>query len=415
MRKGFKRLALIALVAIVVVASVVSSCGGGGGEKETNKILLGWLADQTGTSGTAFKEVSKGIDDYLAEMEASNPIPGVKIEVITYDTRLEYARFQQGYDWLAGEGIDVLLGYQPETPTVTLDDQEEDKIPQYNFSAWPANMDADWLYGYTYGMEWEARAAADYLVNQWWPTQGKGRALKLAFVNNPEYGSTVEYRKGLDWVVAQNPGEITLTSVGGSGGQSAWASEVAAIQNTDAVFMSAVGTSAGTFLRDAIARGYEGQMVASTISVLGIWPMVTSLVEKAKLDGLLIPHYYPLYTDDNEYSDYLNEMIEKYRPSEANALRRGTTWMSGWVTAQILAETVRKAAEAVGGKNVDGNAINDAFKEISIEIGGMPNITLEGRGGHHVLQAYCRMIQYDAAADDWYAINDWFLAPGFTM
>ena len=50
----------------------------------------------------------------------------------------------------------------------------------------------------------------------------------------------------------------------------------------------------------------------------------------------------------------------------------------------------------------------------NIEIGGMPNITLEGRGGHHVLQAYCRMIQYDAAADDWYAINDWFLAPGFT-
>ncbi len=91
--------------------------------------------------------------------------------------------------------MDVLLGYQPETPTVTLDDQAKDKIPQYNFSAWPADMDADWLYGYTYGYEWEARAAADYLVNQWWPTQGKNRALKLAHVGNPEYGSRASTRR----------------------------------------------------------------------------------------------------------------------------------------------------------------------------------------------------------------------------
>jgi len=412
MRKGFKGLALIALVAIVLVASVVSACGGGG-EKESKTITLGWLADRTGTSATAFKEVSKGIEDYMTEMEATNPIPGIEIEIITYDTRLEYARFSQGYEWLVSQGMDVLLGYQPETPTVTLQDQAEDKIPQYNFSAWPKDMDSDWLYGYTYGYEWESRAAVDYLLEQWWPTQGKTGPMKLAFVNNPEYGSTTEYRKGLDWVVAENPGEITLTSVGGGGSQTAWASEVGAIMDTDAIFISAVGTSAGTFLREATLRGYKGQIVASTISVLGIWPMIINLVDRTKLDGMLIPHYYPLYTDDNEYSDYLDEMIQKYRPSEAESLKKGTTWMSGWVTGTILSETIRLAADTVGSKNVDGSAINDAFKALDLKISDMPNITLEGRGGHHVLQAYCRMIQYKAAEDDWYAINDWFIAPGF--
>jgi ABC-type branched-subunit amino acid transport system substrate-binding protein len=413
MRNGFKGLALIGLVAVLVVTSVVSACGGGGGEKETNTILLGWLADQTGTSATAFKEVSKGIDDYLTEMEATNPIPGIKIDMTTYDTRLEYARFSQGYQWLVGQGMDVLLGYQPETPNSTLDYQAEDKIPQYNFSAYPKDQDADWLYGYTYSYQYEARAAMDYLVNVWWPAQGKTGAIKVAHVSNPEYGSKDEYQKGLDWVVAQNPGKVNLTFVGGGGSQTAWASEVASIMNTDALFISAVGTSCATFLKEAYAKGYKGEIVASTISVLGIWPMITSVVDKSKMDGMLIPHFYPLFSDDIEYSTYLSEMIQKYRGSEAESLKKGTTWMSGWVMAQILTETVRLAANTVGAKNVNGSAINDAFKALDITIGNMPEITLAARGGHHVLQPSCRMIQYKASADDWFAVTDWRIAPGF--
>ena len=103
-------------------------------------------------------------------------------------------------------------------------------------------IDSDWLYAYQYPYEYEARAVLDYLVNEWWPTQGKDRAMKVAHLNNPEYGSTPEYRKGIDWVVAQNPGKITLSSVGGGGSQTAWASEVASIMDTDAVFMTMVGT-----------------------------------------------------------------------------------------------------------------------------------------------------------------------------
>ena len=141
--------------------------------------------------------------------------------------------------------------------------------------------------------------------------------------------------------------------------------------------------------------------------------MITSVLDKSKMDGMLIPHFYPLFTDDIEYSTYLNEMIQKYRGSEAENLKKGTTWMSGWVTAEILTETVRLAAETVGGKNVDGNAINDAFQALDITIGNMPAITLAARGGNNVLQPYSRMIQYKAAADDWYAaISDWRIAPG---
>ncbi len=407
-----KRAAFLLVAALLLAASLVSACSGGG-KAETKTIILGWLADQTGTSAQAFKEVSKGIDDRMSEMEASDPISGIELKIITYDTRLEYARYPQGYEWLKSQGMDVLLGYTPEVPLVTLTDQAEDKIPQYNFSTYATLVDAPWLYGYQYSYEFEARAVLDYLLNQWWPAQGKTGALKVAHVSNPDLNARPEYQKGLDWVASQNPGKIQLSATGGGASQSAWASEVAAVMGTDAVFISMVGTSAGTFLKELAARGYQGQVLASTVSVLGIWPMIISLVDKADLDGMLIPHYYPLYTDQNSFSDYLNQMIQKYRPSEADALKKGTTWMSGWVTADILIEAVRTAAEKVGAQNLDGAAINDAFMALDLKIEGMPDITLEGHGGHHVLQPYCRMIQYNASKDDWYAITDWFMAPGF--
>jgi hypothetical protein len=121
-----------------------------------------------------------------------------------------------------------------------------------------------------------------------------------------------------------------------------------------------------------------------------------------------------VWSDDTAYSDYLNEMITKYRPGEAAKLKAGTTWMSAWLTAQIVTEAVREAAAKVGAKNVDGTAINDALLAMNLEIEGMTSITLANSGTHHVLQPKCRMIKYNAAEDDWFAINDWFLPPGFT-
>ena len=227
-------MALMGLALLLVAASVVTGCSGGDNE-EVNTVVLGWLADQTGASAAAFRDVSKGIEDYMAEMEATDPIPGIKIEIKAYDTRLEYARYPAGYEWLKGQGMDVLLGYAPETSTVTLTSQVEDKIPQFNFTGWATTLDADWVYSYVYCQEYEGRAVLDYLLNQWWPTQGQSRAMKVAHVSNPGWGSMAEYQRGLDWVVAQNPGKIDLRSLGGGMDQTAWASEVAEIQGTDAI------------------------------------------------------------------------------------------------------------------------------------------------------------------------------------
>lgn len=404
-------LATVGLV-LLLVTSVVCGCGGGG-EKEAKTVVLGWMGDQTGPSASIFRQVIMAMNDYLEDMEDTNPITGVDVEIIAYDTRMETARIPVGYQWLKGQGMDLLLGWDAMTPAITRADQAVDRTPQYNFTAWPTTMDEDWVYSFGYTNQIEGRAILDYVINQWWPAKNAGRAVKVGWVANPEQGTYGEFGAGFEYVLARNPGKAEMIKTGGAATQSAWASETAIVKDCDVIIVTTVGTSSGTFLNEIIQRGYKGQIVASTNAVLGAWDMVTSLVPKSSLNGMLIPHFYPLWVDQTQFIEKADQVLSAKHPAEAAKLKAGTTWISGWLTAHILCEAVREAAAEIGAQNVDGAAIRDAFETMDLEIEGMPNITLAGHGAHNVFQPNCRMIQYDAAKDDFYAITGWFVAPRF--
>ncbi len=399
MKRLLKTTVLLGLAIILLMASVVSACGGGA--EAENIVVLGWMGDQTGPASSTFQQVQWGMDDYISQMD---PIPGVKLEFKTYDFREEYARVPLGYEWLTAQGTDLLLHYNPNVQAVTAQSQTEDKIPSFSFNVDPATAENEWVFGYSVTLHNEATMVMDYLVKDWWETKGMTTPLKIGAMLHSDLESGSKYWQAYQDYAAAHPGKCVLTRALGTSSQTAWASEVAALKDNDVVIVGTIGPAAATFLKELFLRGFQGRVVGHSISILSVWSLITAIVPKADMDGVLIPHSWHVWTDENAFVSTMSAALEESRPADAEMLKEGTTWMSGYCLAYILTNAVRVAAENAGPDKVDGTALRDALAQTQLEIPGMPTV---GGYENQCLNPSMRMITYNASEDEWYAVNDW--------
>lgn len=397
------KLALVAMALVLAAAPFVMGCGGQ--EGADNTVVLGWLGDQTGVSAGAFKEVIWGMEDYFAQME---PIEGIKIDMQLYDTRLDYGRIPTGYDWLVNQGMDMCLVYSVSMVLGIKDQFAGDQVPALSFTVDPQTRDTPWMYGVAPDYNIEGEYLITYLVKDWWETKGMTRPIKIGVLSQPSSGTTNAFYGGFDLGIAANPGKCEVTRVTAPLGQTAFVSEVGALQSSDVIIITIPGTPGPLFIKEALQRGYSGRFVSSSASLLGVWTLVKTLLTPQELDGLIVPHSWHLWEDDSEFVAQMTAAVEQRRPSEAASLKDGTTWQTGWTTAHIIASILRSTSDAVGAENVNGPAIRDAIEDLAVQIPGWPVIGLANSGGHHILQPYYRMIEYRAADGQFHAISDWF-------
>lgn len=391
----------IGLLAILLVAvPAIAGCGSSGSTKQ-NEVIIAWFGDQTGPSATTFKQVQWGLDDYMSEAEA---IPGVTIKYIVYDFRNDYARVPTGYEYLKGQGMNMLLQYNPNTQPTTAKNLAEDQIPSFSFNIDVNTMNNEWLFGWSVDLASEAKYVIEYLVNDWWETRKMTRPIKIGAMLLSDLYSGTQYWNAYNAWAAAHPGKCELTRALGTTSQTAFASEVGSLQGCDVIITGQVGPATATFLKELLSKGYQGGIVGHSISILSIWSLITSLIPKASLNGILIPHSWHVWTDQNEFVTQMGTALEKYRGSDAAMLKEGTTWLSGYCLGHVLTNVVRKAAETVGADKIDGPALRQAMADLRLEIPGMPTI---GGNANNCLLTQMRMVKYDAAADAWNAVMPW--------
>ncbi len=402
------KIVLLVVALMLATAPFLLGCGGGqdGGE---NTMVIGWLGDQTGVSAGAFKEVVWGMDDYFAEMD---PIEGINIEMQLYDTRLDYGRIPIGYDWLVSQGMDICMVYSVAAVLGIKGQFAEDQIPALSFTVDPMTRETPWMYGVAPDYNTEGEYLITYLVKDWWETKGMTRPIKIGVFSQPSSATTNAYYGGFDLGIAANPGKCEVTKVTAPMTQTAFVSEVAALQGSDVIIITIPGTPGPLFIKEALQRGYEGRFLSGSASLLGVWTLTQTLLTPQELDGLIVPHSWHVWEDDNDFVAEMAATLESRRPSDADTLKEGTTWQTGWTTAHIIAGVLRSAAEAVGPENVAGPAIRDAIDGLSLQIPTWPVIGLANSGGQNILQPYYRMIEYRAADNQFHAISDWFAVTG---
>ena len=407
MKRQRSRVILALLATLLLISPLMGACGGT--QEKNREIVIGFLGDQTGPSAEAFASIMKSINDYIYVMEKENPIPGVTVKLVTYDTRYEYGRVPAGYEFLLDRGMVLLLQYMGDQQPITLGSQKEDGIPSFAFAEKKGLEDESQVFVFTPEYYWEGRGVMDYILGTW--TAGLGRPLKVGHLAMAGYSTDDSQHAGLAAVAAENPGKLELVTEQGQPTSTAWASEFQGLKDCDVIVTGSVGPATPTFLNEVRQRGYKGKIIALSQSALGYWSGIKTAVPSEYLDGLLCIHWYPHWTDDSGFIREVEEDIAAYFPDRSEELHQGTAWLTQQITARILTEAVRNAAAEVGPDKIDGSAMRDALEATSIELDGMGE-SITCHDGHHVMYRMYRMIEYSSAADEWSAITNWALPSG---
>lgn len=399
--------AVLALMAVLLVVSpMLTGCGG---SEENRQVVIGFLGDQTGPSAEAFASIVKSINDYIHVMEAENPIPGVTVELVTYDTRYEYARVPGGYEYLVDKGMVLLLQYMGDQQPITLPYQKDDGLPSFAFAEKKGLENEPLVFVFTPEYYYEGRGVMDYIAGTW--SAGLGRPLRVGHLAMTGYPTDEQQHAGMAAVAAENPAKVQLTRALGDPTTTVWASEYNALKDSDFIVISTVGPATPTFINEVRQRGFTGTIIAFSQSALGYWSVIKNAVPANYLDGLMAIHWYPHWSDDSQFIRDVEKDIETYFPDQSQQLHQGTAWLTQQITALILTEAVRQAAAEVGPDGIDGAAMRDALEATNIELDGLGE-SIACHDGTHVLYRMCRMIEYDSQADEWSAINDWALPSG---
>jgi len=403
------RIAVLMFLA-VLVATLAGLVGCAEEKEEAHEVTIGFVGDFTGPAAATCGELHKGLTDYFRMVEEDDPIPGVKAKIITYDTRMDYARVPGGYVWLKGKGTDIFFNFNPIMQEILVAKHQEDKIPSFTFATSPGLVGEEWVYSFSIHYPWEAEATMKWILEDW-GERPQERPPVVGHVGTAGYESSEQVHQVLQDLHDSDPSKFDLREAFAPIGATTWAVEISRLQNCDIIIVNLLGPSMASFLKESIARGYTGTLLGTSLSFLGFWELAKAAVSNLEdLDGALAATTQLVLTDDVPLVDQMRDSLQRFRPAEAATLGKGTSYMAAQVAGMVLDEAIRSAVAEVGAENVDAEALNNALKSIDMTVQGYGEVW-KCHEGSNILHRMLRVVEYRAAEDDWYVITDWFLPP----
>jgi hypothetical protein len=397
-----------------VLLLVLPVLGGCAGEDAKNEVVIGFMGDFTGPASATCNQLNKALKDYLSMIKEEDPVPDVDIKIATFDTRMEYARVPGGYEYLKGRGSDIFLNFNPIMQEMLIEKHQEDGIPTFTFVTTPDLVGQDWIYSFSVHYPWEAEAIVEWATKQW-TDRPTDRAVKIGHVGVDGYVSTDQVKDKLEELSDSADYDIEVKTAVGLSTTSAWFSQVDDLADCDIIIVNCVGPQAASFVKDSIARGYDGALIGTSLAFLGFWDLIKDAVPSIEdLDGAYAMHAHTVWTDDSAFMDEVARMLHTYREKEYDVLSKGTSYMTGIEFAMILVDTIRRAAAEKTPDQEWSEALNSALENINMDM------TEDGfgeawacHGGSNVLHRQLKVIEYRVTAetDDWYGITDWYLPP----
>ncbi len=372
-------------------------------DKEDVKITIGNLSDLTGISSGAQYFINKALDDAVEYFNDQNLIPGVQVEVITYDGQFDPSRDIPGYEWLRERGADLIFTAVTSTPVILKPRVNEDHVPLFAASGSLETIEPP---GYVFALaslpQHEALTLVSWIAEHDWDYETKGPA-KIGGAtwdepNSHTFFDTVEqyaseHPDQFEWVGGKLAPFSTFT----------WGPEAEALKDCDYVFPALIMP---TFVKEYRNVGGEASYIGT-----GAHAAMLGLIGDSELwdeiDGMLFARTARWWTETGAMIDLQRKLLSENHSDEAEEIIRNGSGYNTFPNLYMIVDIIRKAAEEVGPENLDSETIYQAAQSYELIIDGVKrySFTETKRIGADTYAIY----EANAAEEDLFRVDpEWY-------
>ena len=342
-------------------------------KQEDVVITIGSLTDLTGVASNALYYIDMALDDVVKFYNEENLIPGVKLEVIKYDTYYDYSRFLPGYEWLREKGADVILNFLPPGAPMLKPKANKDKCPVFTMTAnvEPGELDGSYVYCLAIAPTYEAYTILDWIANND-PDFPQDRPARIGGYAYAESYSNVLYKAAKEYC-KEHPDQYEWEIDFLTDFKFTFDAEIEELKDCDYVFTPAppmaftkayrLGGGKAKFLWTEVHTAFAGMYNKEK---LDLWD---------GMDGSYFILSSGWYNDENDpVVEMINSVLnENHAEGEVEEILTSGGGYRTAMRADMLCEIIKETVESVGAENFNTEALAQTANSWSFSYGDIEN------------------------------------------
>ena len=347
------------LLVLVLLVPLSLSCGGGG-QPGVVAITIGEITDLTGPGSPAVITLHYCLQDMISYYNDEGLIPGVKLKMVSWDNQYDPAREVLGYDWAKGKGAKVIVVVIPQSGVMLQPYANRDHVPIVALSTHKDTLDPPgWVFSMSNSADMHLKSLLKWISEEHWNYAQEGRVFKLGLAGWSE-PQILAIKQAMEEYQQDNPDQLDFVgSYIVPFSTMIWGHEIDALKDCD--YICVMGYPMGSFMKRFQEKGYHATFIDPSAGAASYRGFLVDMLGWEGLDGTLTSNSAPFWTDDTPIVRLARQLLELYRPGQAeDVIYAGLAYVGGVHNLLNAFQILANAVEAVGAENFDGQAYYDA-------------------------------------------------------
>ena len=367
---------LICLMLLALVALPLAS--GCARPPVVRVIKVGFLVDLSGPVAEPGKITADSLLDLFSYYNDEGLVPGVRFELVVYDTKYDPARSVPGYHWLRDQGVEFIVTNYAQDSDAIVPLAQADKIPCIN----SAPLSTDLIKGKAWGWGFHTRPpylefvsfGFEYVRQTWphYPTKPKvaviswDNALGMSINDGEWYINSAHPNAS---AVADQFDFVARIDVPTP--KMDFSAYIPTIKDCDYIYSGCVSAPLAVLIKQMRAAGSQAVFLTSCFGTYD-WKLVRDKVGDAGLVGTIYTATESWWTDECPGTNFVKEVMNRYqRAGTIPYLLSGETYESNFAGPWVLCQVIKYMVvdEGMDPKDVTGESVYQRLvKEAELNI-----------------------------------------------